>query len=52
MAQRENMHYAHGSFFIKAVNNLVGRGNFYLEGDDLYENIKHWLVENPPTADL
>lgn len=51
MANRENIHYGHGSFFIKALNNLVGQGNFYLEGDDAYENVKRWFVDNPPTAE-
>ena len=50
MANRQNMHYTHGSFFIKALNNLVGSGNFYLEGDHTYESVKTWFVDNPPTA--
>jgi hypothetical protein len=52
MANRQNIHYTHGSFFIKALNNLVGSGNYFLEGDDLYENIKDWRGNaNPPTAE-
>lgn len=51
MPFRGNIHYGHGSFFIKALNNLVGQGNFYLEGDDEYENVKKWHVDNPPTAE-
>lgn len=51
MPNRDNIHYSHGSFFIKALKNLVGQGGFYLEGDDAYENVKQWFVENPPTAE-
>jgi len=39
------------SFFLKALDNLVGRGNYFLVGDDEYENITGWAdsVTNPPT---
>jgi hypothetical protein len=52
MPNRQNMHYTHGSFFIKALNNLVGSGNYYLEGDDRYESVKEWRNGvTPPTAE-
>lgn len=37
------------SFFLKALDNLVGSGNYSLVGDDVYENITNWKVDNPPT---
>jgi len=37
--------------FLDAVQNLCGEGSFYLEGDDVYENILRWNNVDPiPTS--
>ena len=46
---RNNIHYQSGSLFIKALTNLAGQYPCKVVGDDAYENIVEWYVENPPT---
>lgn len=35
--------------FYNALCNLVGDSNFQIIGEDKYENIVSWKVQNPPT---
>ena len=37
--------------FTSAVENLIGGPWFIMEGDDAYENIKHWMVGNGNLTD-
>ena len=37
--------------FISAVENLIGGSWFIMEGDDAYENIKHWMIGNGNLTD-
>lgn len=48
MPQRENIHYNHGSFYIKALNLLTSPTSWSIIGDDDYKNIT-WHINNPPT---
>lgn len=47
MANRDNMHYTHGSFFIKALKELCPPtiGGWHLVGDDDYDNVTFTMNE-------
>lgn len=39
------------NIFHQAVENLCGGAHYKLLGNDVYENIVEWFVDNPPTKD-
>lgn len=39
------------TLFNQAVENLCGGAHYKLFGDDAYENITEWFIDNPPTKE-
>ena len=55
MANRDNMHYTHGSFFVAALKELcpITKGEWALLGDDDYDNVTFTMNdgETAPTKE-